>query len=1193
MALSRGFWSKFFLLFLFSGFTAALCQAQSAAAQKQPASRITQAIDDTRLVTLRGGVHPLATPAADQGVAPDSLQLGRTILLLKRTDAQQAALKKLVDDQQNPKSPNYHAWLSPAQFGAQFGVAPQDMQKIAGWLAEHGFQVESPMAGRSLIVFSGTQAQLKSAFRTEIHSYKINGQSYYANATDPQIPEALASVVSGFSSLNNFPRTAERTSPKLVQRKDSVWRAAPGSNRPSPQFTTTDQSQTMYLLAPYDLATIYNIKPLWDAGIDGTGETIAIVSQSDINPSDIDYFRTTFGLPAKKLNILYYGPNPGYTTDEGEADLDVEWAGAVAKNATVDLVVAANTITSGGIDGAAAYIINNNLASILNVSYGECELALGTAGNQYYNDIWEQAASQGITVLAASGDSGSASCDQNQPYAHYGLSVSGIASTPYNVAVGGTDFHSTFTDPTKYWNPTNDPATLASAKSYLPESTWNDSCANPQVLAALQASGDTDQTTAALCNNVNEQTNFLTTAAGSGGASNCSIAGADASIPCASGYPKPAWQSGVTGIPADGVRDLPDVSLMAGNGLWGTFYVYCQSDTLPAKVCDVNNSVEGAGGTSFAAPVFAGMMALVQQKTASHQGNVNYVLYKLAATQYSGSNAASCTSDAAVTGNSCMFYDITDSNIAVPCYNGSTDCSPANPADNVGILPGYDTTSGYDLATGLGSINAYNLVEGWADATANFLPTTTSIAATDATTVVYGTTLGVTVSVAPVASSAGIPSGDVGVVTNSTILSNGSVGDVTLSNGAGTVAAQLLPVGTYELFAEYAGDATFAPSKSAGLSVTVTPANAAFALTGTRASVKPGQKVSFSVTASGVTNGVAPTGTIVFTDSTNGVALGSVPLSGNASSSTSVASVLVTASQLQLGGNVITASYSGDTSYTAAVVPPLSINLSGSFTIAINPTSLKLAPNSTGSVTVTVTPAGGTVLTPSSLALACPTTASAGISCSFSPALAAAGGGITSTLTLQLSSPLQAAPVPIASRHAAPQGWLGTGLAGTLAGLVLLVLPRRRYRSLLALTIVGSLSLFFALGCGGGKAALIPTTTTLSVSPTAPASGSPAVFTARVSPNSGTGSPTGSVTFSTGATTLGTSSIASGSATFTTSSLPIGSAQIAATYSGDANYTASTSAVSTVDVSFTGTVTVTATDSIGDQSSTTLSVVVR
>ena len=1172
MALSRGFWSKFFLLFLFSGFTAALCQAQSAAAQKQPAPRITQAIDDTRLVTLRGGVHPLATAAADQGVAPDSLQLGRTILLLKRTDAQQAALKKLVDDQQNPKSPNYHAWLSPAQFGAQFGAAPQDMQKIAGWLAEHGFQVESPMAGRSLIVFSGTQAQLKSTFRTEIHSYKINGQSYYANATDPQIPEALASVVSGFSSLNNFPRIAERTSPKLVQRKDSAWRVAPESHQTSPLFTTTDQSQTVYLLAPYDLATIYNVKPLWDAGIDGTGETIAIVSQSDINPSDVDYFRTTFGLPAKKLNIIYYGPNPGHTADEGEADLDVEWSGAVAKNATIDLVVAASSITSGGIDGAAAYIINNNLASILN---------------------WEQAASQGITVLAASGDSGSASCDQNQPYAHYGLSVSGIASTPYNVAVGGTDFHSTFTDPTKYWNPTNDPATLASAKSYLPESTWNDSCANPQVLAALQASGDTDQTTAALCNNVNEQTNFLTTAAGSGGASNCSIAGADASIPCASGYPKPAWQSGVTGIPADGVRDLPDVSLMAGNGLWGTFYVYCQSDILPAKVCDVNNSVEGAGGTSFAAPVFAGMMALVQQKTASQQGNVNYVLYKLAATQYSGSNAASCTSDAAVTGNSCMFYDITDSNIAVPCYNGSIDCSPANPADNVGILPGYDTTSGYDLATGLGSINAYNLVEGWADATQNFLPTTTTIAAADATTVVYGTTLGVTVSVAPEASSTGIPSGDVGVVTNSTILSNGSVGDVTLSKGAGTVAAELLPVGTYELFAEYAGDATFAPSKSTGLSVTITPANAAFALNATRASVKPGQKVSFSVSASGITNGVAPTGTIVFTDSTNGVPLGSVPLSGNSSSATSVASVLVTASQLQLGTNVITASYSGDTTYTASVVPPLSINLSGSFTIAINPTSLKLAPNGTGSVAVTVTPAGGTVLTPSSLALACPTTASAGIACSFSPALAAAGGAITSTLTLQLASPLQVAPTPIASLRATPHGWLGTGLAGTLAGLVLLVLPRRRYRSLLALTIVGSLSLFFALGCGGGKAALIPTTTTLSVSPTAPASGSPAVFTARVSPNSGTGSPTGSVTFSTGATTLGASSVASGSATFTTSSLPIGAEQITAAYSGDANYNASTSAASTVDVAFTGTVTVTASDSIGDQSSTNLSVVVQ
>ncbi len=716
---------------------------------------ITQEIDDSRLVPLKGNIHPLATAAADMGKAADSLQLPRNILLLKRSAAQDSALKKLLEDQQNPKSPNYHNWLTPAQYGKQFGAAPEDIQKITAWLTNHGFTVDPPMAGRNLIMFSGTHAELEDAFHTELHTYEVKGKRYYANSTNPLIPAALAPVVSGFSSLNNFPKHALHTPPRAIRRDKSTWKFVTQASNAQPNFTVQNPNESLHVIGPSDLATMYNVQPLWDAGIDGTGQTIAIVSDSDINPADIDYFRKTFGLPAKHLNVLYFGPSPGLTQDESEADLDVEWAGAVAKGATIDLVVAADTATSGGIDGAAAYIINNNLASILNVSYGECEQFLGPAGNQYYTESWEQAAAQGITVLAAAGDWGSAVCDAgdenlNRPgetYSEYGMTVNGIASTAYDVAVGGTDLYSEYADPDKYWNSTNAPTTLQSVKSYIPEIPWNDSCASPELQSTLQSLGDPDQTTESLCNDSAAQSSYLNVIGGSGGASNC-VTTINGSSTCANGYPKPAWQAGPSGIPSDGVRDLPDVSFMAGDGLWGSFYAFYQSDAVFLNTFDpTNTDLEGAGGTSFASPIFAGMIALVQQKTADNLGNPNYVLYKLAASQAGNGN---CTSDNVASGNGCIFYDITDGSNAVPCLAGTKSCTPSNSADEFGILPGYSAGSGYDLATGLGSVNAYNLVEGWSGTSTTFLPTATTLVANGSTTAAYGAVLNVDVAVSAV-----------------------------------------------------------------------------------------------------------------------------------------------------------------------------------------------------------------------------------------------------------------------------------------------------------------------------------------------------------------------------------------------------------------------------------------------------------
>ena len=1193
-------WRKLSSLLLLPGCLAsAFAQAPVPTVAVRPL--ITQVIDETALVRLNGTVHPLATPDADRGTVPDTTQLGRTILVLKSSATTQAALKKFLDDQQNSKSPAYHHWLKPGEFGQRFGAAPQDIQRITQWLESHGLQVEAPALGRNLVIFSGTQAQFKNAFHTEIHHYLVQGETYSANANDPQIPAALAPIVSGFSSLNNFPRRALHSQPQLMRHDGSSWKAAAPANKMQPSFTTVNQGKTYHVVAPYDLATIYNIKALWDAGIDGTGQTIAIVSDSDINPADIDYFRTTFGLPPKKLNVLYYGVNPGMNGDESEADLDVQWAGAVARNATIDLVVAANSSTSAGIDADAEYVINNNLASILNVSYGACEFLLGTAGNQYYNQIWQQAAAQGITVVAATGDSGSAVCDRNVQSAAYGLAVSGIASTPYNVAVGGTDFHSSYAAPATYWNTTNDPTTFQSVKSYLPETTWNDSCASPDVLAAVQTQGVTDATPEALCNDANES-DFLTVVAGSGGQSDCAVTGVDTSIPCVSGVPKPAWQSGVAGIPLDGVRDLPDVSLMAGNGIWSSFYVYCQSDVLPSGTCDVNNAIQGAGGTSFSSPVFAAILALVQQKTGSQQGNVNYTLYKLAAAQYSGPTAASCTSSGAVAGNTCMFYDITDGTIAVPCASGTRNCAPSSAA--IGVLPGFDANPGYDLATGLGSVNAYNLVEGWSSASTQFLPTTTTITAAGAATAIYGNGLNVSVSVAANTSASGIPSGDVGLTSNSTTPGAISAGETTLTNGQGVVAVGLLPVGAYQLFARYAGDASFAPSQSNGLSVTIAKANLSAALTATRTMVSQGQKVTLSVAASGVPNGANPTGTVTIANATTGASFGTLALAASYASSrtpVSLAFVTVSSSDLEFGTDSIIATYSGDSNYNAAYVTALGLTLGGSFTTSISPAILTLGPNASGSVTVTVTPNGTTVLNPSALTFSCPPTLPSGFTCSFSAPISGGNGVIISTLTLQLASPLYTPQAGVTASRAIGGGRMQAGVLVSVAGLMMLAFPGRRRRFVPALTVLVLVPFFIVTGCGGNHGAnsvaappaLISTTTSLSASPTAPALGSPIVLASKVMPGSGTGVPTGSMTFSNGSTSLGVVNLESGAASLTVNSLPAGVQTIVATYSGDSAFTTSASSATQVDVTFAATITVTVADVAGDKSAAGLTVSVQ
>ncbi|MGC1371683.1 MAG: S53 family peptidase [Candidatus Sulfotelmatobacter sp.] len=529
----------------------------------QPMERITSFVDDEQRVTLLGNRHPLATPQNDLGEVAPEYPMEHMLLTLLADAAQQQILDQFVRSQYEPESANFHQWLTPEQYAESFGASEDDVAQIAAWLIGHGFEVEEVAAGRRSIIFSGNAAQVRQAFHTGIHSYLVNGVIDHANAHNPEIPAALAQVVGGVVSLHDF-RSSAMHSPV---------------RKASPEFSSGGE----HYLAPADFATIYDLNPAYLRGVNGSGQSIAIVGRSNLYLSDVTQFRSYFGLPANNPQIIVNGTDPGIwsSDEESEADLDVEWSGAVARNAAIKFVVSKSTNTTDGIDLSAEYIVDHNIAPVMSVSFGMCEAWLGSAGNAFFYSLWEQAAAEGITVFVASGDTGAAGCDSPTALmATHGLAVNGICSTPYSVCVGGTKLNDVAT-PSLYWSPLNSSGTQESALSYIPEVVWNESGRS----LGLWASG--------------------------GGASAI--------------YAKSAWQGGA-GVPADGKRDVPDVALTAA-GHDG--YLIFQ-----------NGGLYTVGGTSAATPSFAGIMALVAQNTAARQGNANVVFYPLAGKQRSGGAAA-------------------------------------------------------------------------------------------------------------------------------------------------------------------------------------------------------------------------------------------------------------------------------------------------------------------------------------------------------------------------------------------------------------------------------------------------------------------------------------------------------------------------------------------------------------------------
>jgi len=959
-------WPRFTASILWS---ATLASAHAQMRLPVPRSRVVQAVDDAHLTTLSGNTHPLARSEFDRGSLDDAAPLHRMVLVLKRSADQETALKELIDQQQDKSSSNYLQWLTPESFGAAFGPSDRDLSAVTTWLTSHGFANIQVNAGHTFLEFSGNASAIRTAFHTSIHRYEVHGQQHFANASDPEIPAALAPLVAGVASLNNFPRRAANrrlgnfrrylTTNVITRLPDSTSAQTHADAALSqPSFTLGSGSNTSYGVSPYDFAAIYNVLPLWNAStpIDGTGQTIAIVGETDINPADFVNFRKLFGLPlgntatatgTQFFNILYNGPNPGVTGDEAEADIDTQWSGAVAKGATIDYVVSQSTELMQGTDLSAIYIVDHNLAPVMSYSYGECELFLGSAGNAFYNTLWQQAAAQGITVLVASGDSGAAGCDNaGADGATDGLAINGLGSTPYNVAVGGTDFYMP-NGGTAFWNATNNSSTEASAKGYIPEAPWNQSCTNGVFAVGSAFSGETPEQ---VCNNSTAiSDDFTIVTGGGGGASTCTQSNGVSPASCTGGYGKPSWQTG-SGVPVDGSRDVPDVSLFASAGFFGAFYVICQQSSDPeGQPCSLTDFA-GYGGTSVATPAFAGILSMVNQKTGSRLGNADYALYSLANQQ--ARSGISCNSTSSTPAAGCIFNDVTSGTIAMPCLKGTPNCTVTHSSDRYGVLSGFSSTAGYDLATGLGSVNAANLVNSWASST--FVSSTTALALAPVT-ITHG---GVTSATVEVSSNSGTPTGSVSI---GGLAASSSVVAGTLASGSYTASLGNLPGGSYSVQAHYAGDGIHAASDSNPITLLVTPETSTVSLqpllygtsSGGSAAISTipyGNRLLLRANVSGLSGQGIATGNVAFLDNGAALAGGSFRLDSTASAEDQTA-------LLAPGVHTISAVYSGDNSFSASQSAPVAVTITrAATTSSFTPSVLSLSANSTTALTVQIVP---------------------------------------------------------------------------------------------------------------------------------------------------------------------------------------------------------------------------------------------
>lgn len=1090
------------------------CRAQIAAAG-QAVPLITAPIDESDRVILRGNVHPLAQSRFDRGAVEESFPVERMLLLLGRSARQEAQLEEFLRAAHTPGNSGFHRWLTPEEFGRLYGPADSDLAAVTSWLESHGFIVNKLHAGRVAIEFSGTAGQLREAFHTELHRYEINGESHIANAGDPEIPAALSPLIAGLGPLNDF---HPRPNLKVLGRAEFNSR----THAVQPEWTYPDGGGLVnYVVTPGDFAVQYDIASVYKAGTTGAGQSIAIVSASNIDLSLVAAYQTLFGIAANLPQVVVDGEDPGQNGDATEAYLDVEVAGSVAPGASVMLYTSNGTAITSGLQLAALRAVEDDEASVISTSYSACEQSLGQSGNTFWSLLWQQAAAQGQSAFVAAGDGGSADCDNpdTQQAAYDGLQVNGIASTPYDIAVGGTDFYysdyaassSTLNAQiATYWSASSTTSPAVSLLQTIPEQAWNDffgynldDSGKPANLSGENMVG------------------------GGGGKSSLGYyASATAS---AAGYPKPGWQSG-TGVPADGVRDLPDVSLFAANGANGSFYPICANPgDCSNKAAGGADTITGVGGTSASSPAMAAIQALVNQSTNSWQGQADFVYYPLAAKAPTA------------------FHDVTVGGNAVLCQSSTANCvagTSAGNSANFNVESGYAATKGYDLASGLGSVDVAKLIANWSTVSRKATVTTLSISPT---TLTHGTAAKVTATVLS-ASGSGTPTGSLSLTGDDGLTHYASID--TLSPSSGTVSTSIdnLPGGTYQLTAIYGGDGNFTASTSVPVTVTVSPESDTLNATGW--ALNPYDLYLYPLSA-GIT---VPYGAQIFLDaqpvSSNAsiagqqtAATGTVTYTDKIGSSTQVSTQPLDAQGVaewatgvfSVGAHTVSESYSGDASYKASTATG-----AASFTVIPGTTYLsggaleaQVPAGSSVSVAVYLTtgylPFYGTLPTGNISVTLGGKTISA-------PLQSYGTLGDASLGTVVTFTGVAAGILPVTASYAGNANWLGTSANfGTVIALSTQLTP----------------------------------TVSMTASTTSPSPSQSFTLTATVTGVSGKAAPTGSITFlSNNPNYNGTVNLASGKATITFSGAGglNGANLITAYYSGDSNYSTANSSPVTITI---------------------------
>jgi subtilase family serine protease len=782
-----------------------VCAMSAAALLAQaPAPRIRAEVTSSQMSILKGSAHPMAQAQYDAGRMPAGTRMSGMTIFFGRSESQQADLDSLIAAQQNPASPLFHQWLTPEQFAARFGMAQADIDKVQTWLEQQGFSVDSVSRSRTMVRFSGTVGQVEQAFATQMHYYNIDGARHFAPSSAISLPAALAPTILAIRNLDDF-----RPHPMHIRSN---------AGRARPDFTSSVSGNVFF--APGDIKVAYGLNPLLGASVNGAGQTIAIVGQSSITATDIENFQTAAGLAVKdptQVLVPGTGTPQAFPGDQGESDLDLEWSGAIAPGADIVFVYTGSD-TSFSIFDSIAYAVDQKIGNIISVSYGACETQLTTANANALEAVLSQGATQGQSILAASGDNGSTACfisptTTNPTLAvQQALAVSYPASSQYATAVGGTEISQSssayYTQGSAYWSAQNTSAdVITSALQYIPEVVWNDSLASVQAGGGLSATG--------------------------GGASAL--------------FPKPAWQAGVPGIPADGKRDVPDVAFYSSPNY--VAYLYCTSDqsdwstaTPPIQQASCNSGFRDsasqtltlAGGTSFAAPVFAGMVAIINQQKGyvSGAGLINPTLYQLA------SNSTTYAS---------AFHDVTSGNNFCPSAAGSSFCTG-------NATSSYAATAGYDLTTGLGSVDVNSLVSatGWPAGPTGVVGTTTSVSASNSSPNT-GDNVTFTVTVAPNTGSS-TATGTVNLSIDgggSSYNNGGSTQTVTLgSNGTATYATSFSTAGNHQVVARYVGDTTHAASTGV-VSINVQGSNSntgTFTMSATSVSISQGASGSSTIT---------------------------------------------------------------------------------------------------------------------------------------------------------------------------------------------------------------------------------------------------------------------------------------------------------------------------------------------------------